>query len=87
MFEHRSGPSEGHDCEIEGLEWGEVALSRRQLIYGAGGLVALGLARFNRPPPGRPPFVRRPAGHSRGLGHGAAARRSRLFSRLFRRCL
>ena len=45
MFEHRSGPSEGHDCEIEGPEWGKLSLSRRQLIYGAGGLVALGLAR------------------------------------------
>ncbi len=44
MDEHRSGASEGHDCEIEGPDWGKLSLSRRQLIYGAGGLAALGLA-------------------------------------------
>ncbi len=89
MFEHRSGPSEGHDCEIEGPEWGKLSFSRRELIYGAGGLVALGLASFNRPST-RPAAVRPPPPRwalKGAWGHGVAARRSRLFSRLFRRCL
>ena len=45
MDELRSGgASEGHDFNIENPLWGKRYLSRRQLMHGAGGLVALGLA-------------------------------------------
>jgi hypothetical protein len=53
MDELRSSATEGHDFNVENPLWDKRYMSRRQLIYGAGGLMALGLAGLTGLDPGR----------------------------------
>ncbi len=67
-----NGTSKGHDLTIESDQRGDRSLSRRQFLYGGGGLVAVGLAGLTGLGPGarRSPTIR-----LGGQGERAAALR------------
>jgi Arylsulfotransferase (ASST) len=53
MDELPSGASREHKSNSEGSDWGQRAVSRRQVLHGAGGLMVLGLAGLTGLAPGR----------------------------------